>query len=167
MDQTAASKERNYPTDVSDEEWEFCAPYLTLMREDAPQREHSLRDVFNALRWMIKAGCPWRLMPTNMPPWKIVHEQAQRWIRAGVFEAMVHDLRVILRVVMEQRKGKPTAAISIMIPFPGGGSWRSCPSQSPEYFWSGKNADQRPVGQKQTCRQKVSPTEVSTTKWMK
>lgn len=111
MDKTAASKERNYPTDVSDEEWEFCAPYLTLMREDAPQREHSLRDVFNALRWMIKAGCPWRLMPTNMPPWKIVQEQAQRWIRAGVFEAMAHDLRVILRVVMKQRKGKPTAAI--------------------------------------------------------
>ncbi len=111
MDKTAASKERKYPTDVSDEEWEFCAPYLTLMREDAPQREHSLRDVFNALRWMIKAGCPWRLMPTNMPPWKIVHEQAQRWIRAGVFEAMAHDLRVILRVVKEQRKGKPTAAI--------------------------------------------------------
>lgn len=81
------------------------------MREDAPQREHSLREVFNALRWMIKAGCPWRLMPTNMPPWKIVHEQAQRWIAAGVFEAMAHDLRVILRVVLEDRPGQPTAAI--------------------------------------------------------
>lgn len=42
-------KERGYPTDVSDEEWEFCAPYLTLMRKDAPQRGHPLWDIFNAL----------------------------------------------------------------------------------------------------------------------
>lgn len=104
-------KERGYPTDVSDEEWEFCAPYLTLMREDAPQREHALRDIFNALRWMVRAGCPWRLMPTNLPPWKAVHEQTQRWIRAGAFEAMAHDLRVLLRELLEERAGQPTAVI--------------------------------------------------------
>lgn len=103
--------ERQYPTDVSDEEWEFIVPYLTLMREDAPQREHSLREVFNALRWMVRSGCPWRLMPTNMPPWKIVYEQGQRWIRAGVFESMAHDLRVILRVAVEKRRGQPSAVI--------------------------------------------------------
>jgi transposase len=45
-----------YPSDVTDEEWAFVAPYLTLMREDAPQREHDLREVFNALRWMVRAG---------------------------------------------------------------------------------------------------------------
>jgi len=106
-----SEKQRGYPTDVSDEEWEFCAPYLTLMREDAPQREHALREIFNALRWMVRAGCPWRLMPTNFPPWKAVHEQTQRWIRAGVFEGMVHDLRVLLRVVLEERPGQPSAAI--------------------------------------------------------
>lgn len=106
-----SQRERGYPTDVSDDEWEFCAPYLTLMREDAPQREHALRDIFNALRWMVRAGCPWRLMPTNLPPWKAVHEQAQRWIRAGVFEAMAHDLRVLVRVALEDRAGQPTAAI--------------------------------------------------------
>lgn len=106
-----SQNQRGYPSDVSDEEWEFCLPYLTLMREDAPQREHALRDLFNALRWMIRAGCPWRLMPTNFPPWKAVYDQAQRWIRAGVFEAMAHDLRTILRVVLEQRKGQPSATI--------------------------------------------------------
>jgi len=106
-----SQRERGYPTDVSDEEWEFCAPYLTLMREDAPQREHALRDIFNALRWMVRAGCPWRLLPTNLPPWKAVHEQTQRWIRAGVFEAMAHDLRVLVRVALEDRPGQPTAAI--------------------------------------------------------
>lgn len=106
-----SEKKRGYPSDVSDEEWEFCLPYLTLMREDAPQREHALRSIFDALRWMVRAGCPWRLMPTNMPPWKAVYEQTQRWIKAGVFEAMAHDLRVILRVVVEKRRGQPSAVI--------------------------------------------------------
>ena len=45
-----------YPSDVSDEEWAFVAPYLVLCREDAPQRSHSLRAVFNALRWLVKTG---------------------------------------------------------------------------------------------------------------
>ncbi len=103
--------ERRYQTDVSDEEWEFCLPYLTLMREDAPQREHALRAIFNALRWMVRAGCPWRLMPTNMPPWKAVYEQTQRWIQAGSFESMAHDLRKILRLVVEKRRAQPSAVI--------------------------------------------------------
>ena len=54
-----------YPTDVSDAEWAFVAPYLTLMSEEAPQREYSLREVFNALRWMARAGGAWRLMPSG------------------------------------------------------------------------------------------------------
>ena len=74
-----------YPTDVSDEEWAFAVTYLCLMKEDAPQREHSLRSVFNALRYMVRAGCPWRLLPNDLPPWQIVHQQATRWAgRRGV-----------------------------------------------------------------------------------
>jgi len=86
-----------YPSDVSDEEWAFVAPYLTLMREDAPQREHPLREVFNGLRWIIRAGAPWRLMPNDLPPWHTVYQQSRRWIEAEVFEAIVHDLRRLLR----------------------------------------------------------------------
>ena len=54
---------KGYPRDVSDEERLYCAPYLTLMREDAPQREHPLRELFNGLRWFVRAGCPWRMLP--------------------------------------------------------------------------------------------------------
>ncbi len=99
-----------YPTDVSEEEWLFVAPYLCLMKEDAPQRQHPLRAVFNALRYMVRAGCPWRLLPNDLPPWQIVHQQATRWLAAGVFEAMAHDLRMILRLVAE-RPEQPTAAV--------------------------------------------------------
>jgi transposase len=87
-----------YPTDVSNEEWAFVAPYLTLMTEDAPQREHSLREVFNGLRWLIRSGGAWRLIPHDLPPWYTVYQQTQRWFKAGVFEVIVDDLRAVLRL---------------------------------------------------------------------
>ena len=99
-----------YPSDISDDEWAFVATYLTLMTEEAPQRDHSLREVFNALRWIVRAGAPWRMIPNDLPPWFTVYQQTQRWINAGVFEAMVHDLRAILRLA-KGRKEQPTAAI--------------------------------------------------------
>lgn len=99
-----------YPSDVSDEEWALVAPYLTLMKEDAPQREYSLREVFNGLRYIIRAGAPWRMMPNDLPPWPTVYQQTQRWLAAGVFENLVHDLRRLLRMA-EGRAAEPSAAI--------------------------------------------------------
>jgi len=99
-----------YPSDVSDEEWSFVVPYLTLMSEDAPQREHSLREVFNGLRWIVRTGAPWRYLPTDLPPWFTVYQQSMRWIKAGVFEAIVADLREVLRITVG-KKAKPTAVI--------------------------------------------------------
>jgi transposase len=101
---------RVYPIDVSDDEWAFVVPYLTLMTEDAPQRDHSLREVFNGLRWVVRAGAAWRMIPHDLPPWEAVFQQSQRWLKAGVFEAMVHDLRAILRLA-EGRNEQPSAAI--------------------------------------------------------
>ena len=101
---------KNYPSDVSDEEWAFVAPYLTLMKQDAPQRHHDLREVFDALRWMVRSGSAWRYLPHDFPRWDVVYQQAQRWLRARVFEAMVHDLRLALRLFHE-RKPTPSAAI--------------------------------------------------------
>jgi transposase len=101
---------KSYPSDISDDEWAFVAPYLTLMSEEAPQRLHSLREVFNGLRWLVRAGAPWRMMPNDLPPWEAVYQQTQRWLNAGVFAAIVHDLRVVLRLA-EGRKGQPSAAI--------------------------------------------------------
>ncbi len=99
-----------YPTDISDQEWAFVAPYLTLMTEEAPQREHSLREVFNGLRWLIRSGGAWRLMPHDLPPWYTVYQQTQRWFKAGVFEAIVDDLRALLRLA-EGRPEQPSGII--------------------------------------------------------
>ena len=99
-----------YPSDVSDEEWSFVAPYLALCREDAPQRDYSLRDVFNALRYIAKTGSQWRFLPNDLPPWEAVYQQMRRWIDARCFEIMVEDLRILLRE-FAGRKGQPTAMI--------------------------------------------------------
>jgi hypothetical protein len=79
-----------YTSDGTDNEWAFVAPYLTLMTEAAPQREHSLREVFNGLRWLVRAGASWRMMPNDLPPWHTVYQQTQRWLQANVFENIVH-----------------------------------------------------------------------------
>jgi transposase len=103
-------KYKPYPSDVSDEEWSFVVPYLTLIRLDSAQREHDLRAVFNALRWLVRSGAHWRMMPHEFPPWPAVYQQMRRWLDAGCFEAMVHDLRVLLREYAG-RQGQPSAMI--------------------------------------------------------
>jgi transposase len=80
------------------------------MTEDAPQREHSLREVFNGLRYIVRGGIPWRMLPNDLPPWHTVYQQTQRWLKAGVFEALVHDLRAVLRIAAG-RNAEPSAAI--------------------------------------------------------
>src|SRR4051812_49519830 len=88
---------KRYPSDVSDEEWGLVAPYLTLLCEEAGQRQHSLREVFNGLRYIIKTGAPWRWMPNDLPPWAAGYQQAQPWPAARWFEALAEALRAVVR----------------------------------------------------------------------
>jgi transposase len=110
MERSQPTARKPYATDVSDEEWAFAAPYLSLMREEAPQRKYPLRELFNGLRYLAKGGITWRLIPNDLPPWHTVYEQTQRWLAAGVFAAMVHDLRALLRMAAGRDK-EPSAAI--------------------------------------------------------
>src|SRR5215472_857376 len=99
-----------YPSDVSDEEWSFIAPYVSLQSEQALQRKYDLREVYNGLRWLVRTGAQWRMLPHDFPRWEAVYPQTQRWLRAGCFEAMAHDLRLLLRLAAG-RKGQPWAVI--------------------------------------------------------
>ena len=101
---------RPYPSDVSDAESQFVVPYLCLLPEDAGQRVYNLRDVLDAARWLVRSGAPWRYPPADFPPWEAVYQQTRRWLAAGCFEAIVHDLRAVLRFAAG-RDSEPTAAV--------------------------------------------------------
>lgn len=108
--ETQLPPRKPYPTDVRDDEWAFVAPYLRLRRDDARQRVYDLREGSNALRWIVHTGAPWRYLPGDFPPWEAVYQQTQRWLAAGCFASMVHDLRALRRLAAG-RRAQPTAAI--------------------------------------------------------
>ncbi len=71
-----ATTRNSDPSEISDDEWAFVAPYLTLMKHEAPQRHHALRDLFNGLRVIARTGSPQRCLPHDLPPWHTVYQQA-------------------------------------------------------------------------------------------
>jgi transposase len=116
---------RSYPSDVKDDEWAFVAPYLALLREDAPQRRHPLRALFNALRYLSHTGCPWRYLPNDLPPWAAVYQQWTRWRDARVFEDIVQDLNELQRLLLD-RPATPSAVIldgRVLQSTPESGHW--------------------------------------------
>ena len=99
------------PSDVSDEEWAFAVPYLTLMSETAPQREYPLRSLFNAVRYLARTGVPWRYLPSELPAWPAVYQQLRRWLDARCGETMVDNLRHLLRPA----QGQPAEPLAILL----------------------------------------------------
>jgi transposase len=99
-----------YPSDVSDEEWAFVEPFLTLIRPDAEQREYELREIYNGVRYIMRAGCAWRYLPHDLPPWWAVYQQYRRWLDAGCFEDLLQAVRKLDRK-QAGRPEQPTAAI--------------------------------------------------------
>ena len=89
-----------YPSDVSDQEWNFAAPYLALIDEQAPQRCYSLREVFNTLRWLTRADAACRILPNDLSPRPVVYQQFRRWVKAGCFEGLVSDMRLVIRAAL-------------------------------------------------------------------
>ena len=93
---------KSYPSEVSDGEWELLLPYLTLMRDDAPRRAHALRELFDAIRFVVRTGCVWRFLLHDFPPSTAVDQQARRSVQAGVFEHITHALRAIARFLSDR-----------------------------------------------------------------
>lgn len=104
---------------------------VTLMREDAPQREYALRELFNALRYVVKTGCQRRFLPHDFPPWTAVYQQARRWNDARALQAAAHDLRQLIRLATDRAtQGLRRRTQSRVLPLSTGNSQHGHPAQS-------------------------------------
>jgi transposase len=99
---------------------------ICCFAEDSPERKYGLRTVFNAVRYVARTGGQWRFLPHDLPPWYVVYQQMQRWLRAGCFELLVEDVRSLLREWSAQepthggRDRQPHTAIDAEIRSAGG-----------------------------------------------
>ena len=101
---------RRYPTDLSDDEWRCISPHLPEPTGWGRPRLHGLRAILNAVFYVLKSGCPWRLLPRDFPPWKTVYDWFRRWRIDGTWERLNTELRERLRVRLG-RAPNPSAGI--------------------------------------------------------
>ena len=83
-------KPRPYPTEITKEEWAVGAPYLTVIATQAPQRQYDVAGDVQRFA-LVRAGAPWRVLPTDFPPWEAVYQQTQRWVHVGCVDAIGTD----------------------------------------------------------------------------
>jgi putative transposase len=102
---------RSYSTDLSDEEWGCLKPHVAPPNKRGRPRTHSSREILNAIFYVLKSGCPWRLLPQDFPPWETVYWWFRRWRIDGTFE----QLNAALRELWRARSGRnplPSAGIA-------------------------------------------------------
>ena len=96
----------NYPTNVSDSHWQIISKHLDVDRN----RKYDLREVVNAVLYLVKTGCQWRMLPGDFAPWKIVYYYFSVWKKEEIFE-VIHEALVEKVRVMQGRKEEPTVGI--------------------------------------------------------
>jgi putative transposase len=88
-----------YSTDLTDGQWEVIKQFVNAER----QRRHSLRGIWNAIRYLVKTGCHWRLLPNDFAPWSVVYYYFRRWKRSGVYEVVLNELNLQQRKTAKRR----------------------------------------------------------------
>src|SRR4051812_2947320 len=101
---------KTYPTDLSDAEWSYIEPHLPTPRAAGRPRRHSLREILDAVFYIVRSGCAWRLLPHEFPPWKTIHHYFRIWRVDGTWERLHTALRHRLRVRLK-REPQPSAGI--------------------------------------------------------
>ncbi|MGW2788076.1 transposase [Streptomyces populi] len=82
-----------YSTDLSDPEWEILSPLVPAVKPGGRPARHAWREILDALAYRLRAGCAWRLLPHDLPPWRTVYHYWRRWRQEGVWERMLTALR--------------------------------------------------------------------------
>jgi putative transposase len=102
---------RSYSTDLSDAEWECLKPHVPPPNNRGRPKTHPTREILNAIFYILKSGCAWRLLPRDFPPWETVYWWFRRWRIDGTFERLNAALREVLRI-RSGREPLPSAGIA-------------------------------------------------------
>jgi len=101
---------RSYSTDLSDAEWECLEPHFPPPNKRGRPRAHTTREILDAIFYVLKSGCPWRLLPRDFPPWESVYCWFRRWRIDGTWEQLNATLRERVRTSLG-RNAQPSAGI--------------------------------------------------------
>jgi putative transposase len=99
-----------YPTDLTDAEWRALEPHVPAPNSVGRPRRHSVREILNAIFYILRSGCTWRLLPHDLPPWKTVYHYFRLWRVQGLWERLHAELHRAVRV-RGGRDPQPSAAI--------------------------------------------------------
>ena len=105
-----AKKTKRYPSDVTDEEWEGLAPLMPKPGHRGRPREVDFREVINAVRYLVRSGCGWRMLPIHFGPWQTVYGWFRELARRFLFQT-IHDLALMLDRERAGREASPSAAV--------------------------------------------------------
>ncbi len=100
-----------YKTDLADEEWQAIQPLIPPAKRGGRRRTVDMREVLNAIFYVIRTGCPWEMLPHDFPPYSTVYFYFRRWQKRGVWQAINNALRQKVRTI-EGRNLQPSAAIA-------------------------------------------------------
>jgi transposase len=103
-------KLKRYPTDMTDEEWSVIEPLLSAPARKGRPRKMNLREVINAVRYLVRTGCGWEMLPINFPPWQTVYWWFREFVRRFLFHA-IHDIAVMMDRERVGREASLTAGV--------------------------------------------------------
>ncbi len=103
-------KRKPYPTDVTDEQWVAMKPHLPPEKARGAPRTVEVREILNALLYLARTGCQWRMLPHDLPPWQTVYQYFSHWRDDGTWERLNRDLRIEVRQTLG-KEDEPSAAI--------------------------------------------------------
>lgn len=99
-----------YASDLTDAEWDLIAPYLPPPERKGRPRAHAMREIVNGIFYVLRTGCPWRLIPSDLPPWSTLWRWFRHWRDKGLFAQISHRL-VIRDRERRGREPSPSAAV--------------------------------------------------------
>ena len=103
-------RQRRYPSDLTDAQWEIIEPLLPLIKSPGRIPKHPRRAIVDAILYVVRSGCSWRQLPVDFPPWQTVYWQFQQWEQRQVTERILDELREQVRL-QEGREPQPSAGI--------------------------------------------------------